>query len=103
MEPDAPIGAFNPAYQGRAPDWSPDGTTIAFESNRSGMGYAIYLYNLQARTVTQVTDPTLNAQHARFFYDGSKLILGIRMTCSAPALGIAWVDISSLLSTIRNA
>ena len=97
MEPDAPIGAFNPAYQGRAPDWSPDGTTIAFESNRSGRGYAIYLSNLQAGTVTQVTDPYLNAQHARFFPGGTKLILGIQLTCSAPAMGIAWVDVSSLL------
>jgi len=32
-----------------------------------------------------------------FFADGSKLFLGIRMTCSSPARGIAWVDVSNLL------
>jgi Tol biopolymer transport system component len=95
---DVPLTAFNAAYQGRAPDWSPDGTTIAFESNRSGMGYAIYLYQPQVGgTPIMVTDPTLNAQHARFFPDGSKLIVGIRMSCSSRAMGIAWIDVSSLL------
>lgn len=98
METGAPLTAFNGAYQGRAPDWSPDGTTIAFESNRSGMGYAIYLHSpQQGGKPIQVTDPTLNAQHARFFPDGSKLIVGIRMSCSSRAMGIAWIDISGLL------
>jgi hypothetical protein len=99
MEGDGvPLTAFDAAYQGRAPDWSPDGSTIAFESNRCGMGYAIYLYQpQQGGKPIMVTDPTLNAQHARFFPDGSKLILGIRMSCSSRAMGIAWIDVSSLL------
>ena len=82
MEPNAPIGAFDPNFEGRAPDWSPDGNRIAFESNRSGQGYAIYLCNLTTSrpTVTQVTDPALNAQHARFFPDCTKLIMCIKPT-----------------------
>ena len=97
MEAEAPLTAFDPAYEGRAPDWSPDASTIAFESNRSGHGYAIYLYNRQTSNVTQVTDPFLNAQHARFFPNGSKLILCVQLNCGTPAMGIAWVDISGLL------
>jgi WD40 repeat protein len=102
MEPDAPIGAYNPAYEGRAPDWSPDGSTIAFESNRSGGGYAIYLYNLATGNLVQVTNPSLNAQHARFFPDGSKLILCLDVSSGSKAMGIAWVDISSLMSSLAQ-
>lgn len=98
MEPGAPIGAFDPAYEGRAPDWSPDGSMIAFESSRSNKGYAIYLYNLQTGTLVQVTDPSLNGQHARFFPDGTRLILCINHPGGTPTtMGIAWVDISTLL------
>lgn len=97
MQRDAPLTAFDPAYEGRAPDWSRGANMIAFESSRSGRGYAIYLYNLQTETVTQVTDPYLNAQHARFFPDSSKLILCAQLNSGTPAMGIAWVDISSLL------
>jgi Tol biopolymer transport system component len=97
MQSKAPMTAFDPAYEGRAPDWSPDGSTIAFESNRSGHGYAIYLCNPSTGEVTQVTDPFLNAQHARFFPNGSKLILCVQLNSGSPAMGIAWVDVSSLL------
>ena len=98
MEPGAPIGYFDQAYEGRAPAWSPDGTTIAFESNRSGQGFAIYLYNRSAQTLTQVTDPSLNGQHAKFFSDGTTLVLCINHPGGTPStMGIAWVDISSLL------
>lgn len=99
MEANAPIGAFDPNFEGRAPDWSPDGNWIAFESNRSGQGFAIYLCNLAAspRTVIQVTDPALNAQHARFFPDGTKLIMCIKPDKDSKTTGIAWVDISGLL------
>ncbi|NKC52051.1 hypothetical protein HED63_24445 [Ochrobactrum cytisi] len=38
---DATIDQFDPLHQGRAPACSPDGRTIAFETNRSGNGYAI--------------------------------------------------------------
>jgi Tol biopolymer transport system component len=98
MEQDAPVGSFVAAYEGRAPNWSPDGTMIAFESNRSGLGYAIYLYNLKTKKVTQVTDPSLSGQHAKFFHDGSKLVLCINHPGGTPAtMGIAWVDLSTLL------
>ena len=105
MESGAPLTNFSPNYQGRAPAWSPDGATIAFESNRpfagqtnGGDSYAIYLCNLQSGTITQVTDPALGAQHAKFFPCGTKLILCIHHPDQTPAtMGIVWVDISGLL------
>lgn len=96
MEPDAPLTAYDPGYQGRAPAWSPDGRTIAFESNRIGSRDAIYLCDVESGTITQVTDPALGAQHAKFFPCGTKLIL-----CGRRQGGwaVAWVDISNWLKS----
>jgi hypothetical protein len=106
MESGAPLTVYCRDYQARAPAWSPDGTTIAFESNRpfsgqtnGGDNYAIYLYNLQTGAISQVTNPSLGGQHAKFFRCGAKLILCINHTDATPStMGIAWVDISGLLN-----
>jgi hypothetical protein len=101
MEPGAAqhLQSYDAAYQARAPAWSPDGKTIAFESNRSKKGYAIYLFDIASNKVTQVTDPALNGQHAKFFPDGSRLILTIHHPGGSPKTrGIAWVDITKLLN-----
>jgi hypothetical protein len=103
MEKGASIKSYDPKHQGRAPAWSPDGRTIAFEPNRSRRGYAIYLCDLASGAITQVTAPRLGGQHAKFFPDGKKLILAIRYPedtrgISGPR-GIAWVDISGLLKS----
>ena len=49
LESDASISSFDPQYEGRAPDISPDGTMIVFESNRpnGAANYSIYLYSLK--------------------------------------------------------
>ena len=97
MESGASLTTYDKGFQGRAPAWSPDGATIAFESNRNG-GYAIYLCNLASGKITRVTDPSLGAQHAKFFPSGTKLILCMNHPNGDPAsMGIAWVDISGLL------
>jgi hypothetical protein len=106
MESGAPLTNFSPDNEGRAPAWSPDGETIAFESNRPFGGenngrnnYAIYLYNLASGAIAQVTDPSLGGQHAKFFPCGTKLILCINHPVKTPAtMGIAWVDISGLVA-----
>jgi hypothetical protein len=96
MEAGASVGAFDPNYEGRAPDVSPDGTTIVFESSRPSGGniYTIYLFSLKDGSVKQVTKSGLNCQHAKFFPCGTKLILGAQNA----TWNIAWVDISSLLA-----
>jgi hypothetical protein len=99
MESSASLEHFDKHFQGRAPAISPDGNYIAFESNRDG-GYALYLFNLNKpeNGAVQLTDSTvkLNAQHPKFFPDGSRLIF------SAVPPGhvhncIAWMDISGYL------
>jgi hypothetical protein len=96
MEPGASLKLkeYDSNYQGRAPAWSPDTRTIAFESNRSDSKYAIYLCDVASGTITQVTDTALGAQHAKFFPCGTKLIFSLH---HQDAWAIAWVDISSLL------
>jgi hypothetical protein len=94
----ASVTAYDGSYQGRAPAWSPDGATIAFESNRSGKGYAAYRGDLASGTITRVTNPALGAHHAKFFPDGKTLIRCINHPNQGPkSMGIAWGDISGLL------
>jgi len=53
----------------------------------------------------QVTAPSLNAQHAKFYPDGSKLIVCIQYQpgkIGTTPMGIAWVDISGLLGVRRS-
>ena len=65
--------------QGRAPWWSPDGRYLAFESDRSGIGYAIYVAKIsadgKASSIMQLTDPNevFGAQHAKFSPDGKTI------------------------------
>jgi hypothetical protein len=72
-------GDFCPAFQGRAPWWSPDGKWVVFESNRgcvpgharpNGM-YAIYLYQYGRSTpALAITDWAYNCNHAKWFPNG---------------------------------
>jgi len=98
LEPDASITIFDPAHQGRAPVWSPDGNYVAFESDRAG-GYAIFLANVAAGTApVQITDAGYGAQHAKFYPDGRKLVLtALQVPNSSGPRGIAWVDIEGYL------
>jgi len=91
---------FDPAFQGRAPYWSPDGKYIVFESSRNG-GYALFLARVGASTPpVQVTDSTYWAQHAKFFPGGAKLVFTALQQPNAAGTGprgIGVIDISSYL------
>ncbi|KFF18402.1 PD40 domain-containing protein [Flavobacterium hydatis] len=99
MKPLANLNHFDKQFQGRAPAISPDGNYIAFESNRDGH-YAIYLFNLSKpeNPPIRLTDPTvkLNAQHPKFFPDGSRLIFSAVYPGHIYS-SIAWIDISEYL------
>ncbi len=99
LEPDANITRFDKARQGRAPCWSPDGRYLAFESNRvDGRHYAIFLVNVSAGSnPVQVTDVIYDAQHAKFFPDGTSLIVTAFQTAGHGPRGIAQLDISGFL------
>jgi hypothetical protein len=98
LESNANISIYDPSHQGRAPVWSPDGSYVAFESDRAG-GYAIFLANVTAGTApVQITDARYGAQHPKFYPDQTKLVLTAyqQPTDSGPR-GIASVDISAYL------
>jgi hypothetical protein len=100
LESAASMTTFDPAFQGRAPYWSPDGKYIVFESSRNG-GYALFLARVGASTPpVQVTDSTYWAQHAKFFPGGAKLVFTALQQPNAAGTGprgIGVIDISSYL------
>lgn len=116
LEPGCPTsGPFQAAYQGRAPWWSPDGNWVVFESNRSGSGYSIYLFDYaNGGQAVQITDPSYNMNHAKWFPTGfpggptgnpSLVVAAFQNgeTGGPPALpyGIATLDVSSWVSPSR--
>jgi WD40-like Beta Propeller Repeat len=101
VESGAPIDGFDPAFQGRAPAWSPDGRYIVFESTRTDNKMALYLFDTQLmdderRNPIQLTDPCYGAEHAKFFPCGRKLIFCARPD-SQTQFRIASIDISQYI------
>jgi Tol biopolymer transport system component len=97
LEPGAPTTQFAKQFQGRAPAWSPDGRWVVFESNRLG-GYALFLFDTQNPSIAavQLTNPVHQAQHAKFYHDGTELICAARPTEAAP-FAVAKLDISAFV------
>ncbi|MFO1306267.1 MAG: hypothetical protein U1F54_21280 [Burkholderiales bacterium] len=108
LEPSAPVILYDPAHQGRAPYWSPDGNYVVFESSRAG-GYALFLANVAKGTPpVQLTEPNYWAQHAKFLPYGTSVVpsgKGIVFTAlqnpnaaGTGPRGIAVLDIASYLT-----
>ena len=100
METGASIDQYDNNFQGRAPAWSPDGRYIVFESTRTDNQFALFLFDTQGNGTApvQITDTSFRVQHAKFFPDGTKLILCGKPTTTAHN-GIGWVDIAQYLAS----
>ena len=74
-ETGAPHTLESSPAQGRAPNWSPSGEQLLFESDRaSGAGlYAIFLIKRDGTGITRLTDPALNADHPVWSPDGQHI------------------------------
>lgn len=104
MEPAASIATYNPAYQGRASYWSPDGKLVVFESSRAG-GYALFLADVakvaNGTAPVQLTEPNYWAQHGKFLPGGNAIVLTALQQPNAAGTGprgIAIIDISKFVS-----
>ncbi len=104
LEREASVTTYDPRYQGRAPWWSPDGRYVVFESDRNG-GYAIFLFDTQGDGVAvQLTDERLQAQHAKFFPAGNRIVFTVYQQLPTvqqpqPPRGIAWIDLTGYLGS----
>ncbi|HSS14969.1 MAG TPA: hypothetical protein VLL04_13805, partial [Rhizomicrobium sp.] len=80
--------------QGRAPSWSPDGTHLAFESDRGSAShqYAAFIINRDGTGLVQVTDYARNANHPVFSPDGKRLVLAV----GDPAKNISTIAVADL-------
>lgn len=82
--------------QGRTPAWSPDGQSLAFESNRGSPNqmYAVFTINRDGTGLRQITPFELDANHPVWSPDAARLVFSARPTKASSATGIAVVDIS---------
>jgi hypothetical protein len=108
----APRGSgFLQRFQARAGWWSPDGNWVVFESNRicdniSGATYALFIQDGRGlRSPMQVTDCSLNVQHAKWFpprNDGKVfLIAAVQETMQGTPTGpyrLASFDVTAFVS-----
>ncbi len=56
------------------PRWSPDGTRIAFKSNRDGAGYDLYVMDATGANPVRITDHPANDHDPAWMPDGKSLI-----------------------------
>lgn len=80
--------------QGRSPAWSPDGTRLAFESDRgSDEGrYAVFVIGRDGRGLIQVTDYNLNATHPAWSQDGRHMVFDAEDPRTSNVSGVAIID-----------
>ena len=66
----------NPAYDGQ-PDWSPDGTKIAFVSGRDGDRSQIYVMDANGKNVIRLTEGRETKGHPDWSPDGRKIAFSV--------------------------
>jgi len=84
--------------QGRAPEWSPDGQRIAFESDRGSPTYlyAIFVSNRKGSSLKQMTPYELDAQHPVWSPDSKFSVFSARHSESPFERGIAIIEVPKL-------
>ncbi|MFI5145108.1 MAG: TolB family protein, partial [Ignavibacteria bacterium] len=90
----------NDYYDDRDPDFSPDGKTIVFSSDRTAYGienkYNLFLYNLDNQSISYLTNGNEVDYEPQFSDDGKKIIY----TSTIGGCQNVWlIDIGSLLNT----
>ena len=68
-----PFASLSSTLSDEAPQYSPKGDHIAFDSNRSGRGYQIYVAKADGTNVKAVTDPTARQGSPRWSPDGNQI------------------------------
>ena len=66
----------HPTYDGQ-PDWSPDGTKIAFVSGRDGDGSQIYVMDADGKNVIRLTEGRETKGHPDWSPDGRKIAFSV--------------------------
>ena len=66
----------HPAYDGQ-PDWSPDGTKIAFVSGRDGDSSQIYVMDADGKNVIRLTEGRETKGHPDWSPDGRKIAFSV--------------------------
>lgn len=61
-------------HRDESPRWSPDGSRIAFKSNRGGNQYDIYVMNADGSAAVRLTDHPANDNDPAWMPDGQSLI-----------------------------
>jgi Tol biopolymer transport system component len=74
--------------QGRAPSWSPDGTHLAFESDRADHQYAAFIIGRDGMGLRQVTKPVYNANHPVWSPDGRRLAISASLLPNGQRIAI---------------
>ena len=64
------------AYDGD-PDWSPDGTKIAFISGRDGAGFQIYVMDAHGKNPIRLTDGPGEKRHPDWSPDGGRIAFSV--------------------------
>ena len=70
----------NNNFQDSLPSWSPDGTRIAFTSNRDGGDFEIYVMNADGSNPTRLTNSAGEDAHPMWSPDGTKITFHSRRT-----------------------